>query len=395
MKISLDSVTNFRPRHCLINLTDYIKGEIRRGNLVGMVVIDLKKAFDTVDGEILLQKLAAMGVTSLDWFRSYFREQCTQVDGINSSFLQVTCGVPQGSILGPTLFLCYVNDMSTCLKCQLSLYADDSALIFSGKDPGTIGNFLSGELSSCRQWLIDNRLTLHVGKTESILFGTSRKVKKADNFLVNCDGETVSRVTSVIYLGVRLDQCLKFEDFIIKTCNDANSRLSFLYRYNSMLDHRTRKLLCSTLILSKLSYCVSAWYSGLGVGLRNRLDVVQRKMIRFMNGWGPREHVGSAEFLSTGWLTFSKRASFFQLCHVLKIRSRFAPSYLSRDFCPMQDIHLHNTRGSELNYFVDADKFPPGTFHYTAVREWNKLPDEIKRIRSLPTFKGRLKCHFS
>ena len=148
----------------------------------------------------------------------------------------------------------------------------------------------------------------------------------------------------MIYLGVRLDQCLKFEDFIIKTCNDANSRLSFLYRYNSMLDHRTRKLLCSTLILSKLSYCVSAWYSGLGVGLRNRLDVVQRKMIRFMNGWGPREHVGSAEFLSTGWLTFSKRASFFQLCHVFKIRSGFAPSYLSRDFCPMQDIHLHNTR---------------------------------------------------
>ena len=117
--------------------------------------------------------------------------------------------------------------------------------------------------------------------------------------------------------------------------------------------------------------------SGLGVGLRNRLDVVQRKMIRFMNGWGPREHVGSAEFLSTGWLTFSKRASFFQLCHVFKIRSGFAPSYLSRDFCPMQDIHLHNTRGSELNYFVDADKFPPGTFHYAAVQEWNKLPDEI------------------
>ena len=133
---------------CLINLTDHIKGEIKIGNMVGMVMIDLRKAFDTVDGSILVKKLSAMGVTSLDWFRSYLsdREQCTQVDGKNSSFLQVTCGVPQGSILGPILFLAYINDMSSCLTCRLSLYADDSALIFSGKNATDLASFLSGEL---------------------------------------------------------------------------------------------------------------------------------------------------------------------------------------------------------------------------------------------------------
>ena len=237
---------------CLISLTDYIKGEVKRGNKVGMVLIDLRKAFDTVDGEILLQKLAAMGVTSLDWFKSYLfdREQCTQVNGKNSSFLQVTCGVPQGSILGPTLFLCYVNDLSSCLKCHLSLYADDSALIYSGRDVDDISRFLSGELSTCKRWLIDNRLSLHVGKTESILFGTGRMIKKAEGFSVKCDGEAVQRATSVVYLGVRLDQCLNFGEYVDKVCKDANSRLSFLYRYSSILDFRTRKLLCTSLIFS-------------------------------------------------------------------------------------------------------------------------------------------------
>ena len=118
-----------------------------------MVLIDLRKAFDTVDGDILINKLSAMGVTSLGWFRSYLfdREQCTQVEGTDSPFLRVSCGVPQGSILGPTLFLCYVNDMASCLNCRLSLYADDSALIYSGKDAGSIASFLSDELSSCQK----------------------------------------------------------------------------------------------------------------------------------------------------------------------------------------------------------------------------------------------------
>ena len=93
---------------CLINLTDHIRTEISKGNMVGMVMIDLRKAFDTVDFDVLLSKLKIMGVGSLDWFRSYLtgRRQCVSVDGIDSDFLEIGCGVPQGSILGPMLFLC-------------------------------------------------------------------------------------------------------------------------------------------------------------------------------------------------------------------------------------------------------------------------------------------------
>ena len=394
-----DYQSGFRRGHstetCLINLTDHIKGEIKQGKMVGMVMIDLRKAFDTVDGGILIKKLSAMGVTSLDWFRSYLseREQCTQVDGTNSSFLQVACGVPQGSILGPTLFLAYINDLSSCLSCRLSLYADDSALVFSGTNATELARFLSGELSCCKRWLVDNRLSVHVGKTESILFGTRRALKRVGEFCVTCDGEAVKRVTSVKYLGVILDEVLNFDEFVSKTCDKADSRLTFLHRYSSILDFRTRRLLCNSLVFSQLTYCVSAWYSGLGIGLRQRLDTVQRKMVRFVNGWGPRSHVGRPEINAVGWLYFPERVKFFKLCHLFKVKNGLAPIYLSRDFVPTRDVHSHVTRGSCLNFFANSRVFSPNTFHYTVIRDWNLLPESIKGALTLSGFKRDLRQH--
>ena len=360
-------------------------------------MIDLRKAFDTVDGDILIDKLSAMGVTSLDWFRSYMtnREQCTQVEGINSSFLDVTCGVPQGSILGPTLFLCYINDMSESLKCRLSLYADDSALIFSANDAAEIARFLSIELSNCSKWLVDNRLSLHVGKTECILFGSRKRLGRAGDFSVTCDGETVTRVTSVEYLGVTLDQFLNFDEYVNSLCDKADGKLSFLHRYSSVLDFKTRKLLCESLIFSCLTYCASSWYPGIGKGLQTRLDIIQRKMVRYIKGWHPRSHVDVQEISEVGWLTFPKRVSYFKLCHLFKVKMGQAPKYLSRDFRPTSSVHSYSTRGSNMNYVPDYSNFSPNTFHYTVVREWNELPVNVKSQKTLPCFKRELKQHLT
>ena len=108
------------------------------GHYTGMVMLDLQKAFDTVDHVILMSKLKCMGFNeiTMKWFKSYLtgRSQVCDVEGILSESKEVTCGVPQGSILGPLLFLIYVNDMSAAVKSRLLLYADDSALLVSGKD---------------------------------------------------------------------------------------------------------------------------------------------------------------------------------------------------------------------------------------------------------------------
>ena len=209
-----EAQSGFRPGFstdtCLLGLTDFVRRELSRGRLVGLVLLDLQKAFDCVDHGILLEKLGSMGVKSVDWFRSYLtgRRQCVLVDGLVSDFLDIKCGVPQGSILGPILFLCYVNDMASSVGCHLSLYADDSTLVASGESARDLGVYLSDQLASCGRWMVDNRLSLHLGKTECILIGTRNGLRNAEDFRVVCDGDEVKRVEKVKYLGVLLDQHL-------------------------------------------------------------------------------------------------------------------------------------------------------------------------------------------
>ena len=380
----------------LIGLTDYIRSEMGKGNLVGMVLIDLQKAFDTVDHGILLQKLGAVGVSSVGWFDSYLsdRRQCVEVSGTRSDFLPVTCGVPQGSILGPLLFLVYINDMVTSLNCKLSLYADDSALLFSHKDAFVIGNRLSEELLSCKRWLVDNKLSLHVGKTECLLFGTKKRLSGIRDFQVACDGTLVARVFKVKYLGVHLNANLNGTEHVGNVLQTCNGRLAFLYRNSAFLDFQSRRILCSSLIQPYIDYSCSSWYGGITVSLKKRLDVLQRKMVRFIYGMDFRAHVGNSELANLSWLSIPDRVTFFRVIHIFKIRNKIAPGYLSNDFTPISHVHGHNTRGSSLNFQMSKDlALTQNGFAYPATKEWNGLPHDLKLVTDLKIFKRRLKSH--
>ena len=106
-------------------------------------------------------------------YYAFFMAKVVEINGVRSSFRDISCGVPQGSILGPLLFLIYINHMHRSVTCQLSLYADDSAIVFSHSNPKTVADRLSQELSSCKKWLVENCVSFHVGKTESILIGSN------------------------------------------------------------------------------------------------------------------------------------------------------------------------------------------------------------------------------
>ena len=391
-----ESQSGFRPGFstdtCLIGLTDFVKGELAKGRLVGMVLLDLQKAFDCVDHGILLEKLGFMGVKSVGWFRSYLtgRRQCVMVDGVVSGFLDVNCGVPQGSILGPILFLCYVNDMALSLQCHLSLYADDSTLIASGVNARDLGDFLSSQLASCGRWMIDNRLSLHLGKTECILIGTSHKLKDAGDFRVTCNGSDVKKVEKVRYLGVMLDQHLNGQVQARSTIKKAGSRLGFLYRGASFLDLDTRRTLCNALVQPCLDYCIVSWYLGLSVALRKKLDVIQRKMARFVLGIGPRTHVGSGTLRELGWLTVWDRVKYFSLLHVHRIKWGCGPSYLRKGFVLVKNIHCHETRASNNGFHISGDDIH-GSFSYFGKKEWNTLPDNLKALEKIDLFKVKLK----
>ena len=169
-------------------------------------------------------KVRGYGVISTEWFKSYLadRQQVVTINGTTSSPCYVNCGVPQGSILGPLLFLCYVNDMFTSVSvdCKLILYADDSAILFSHKNPEV--------MESCSSWLVDNKLSLHLGKTECVLFGPRKKLKNIKNFNVKCKDQVIKSQDSVRYLGLIIDKHLNCEKIVNSIISKVNSRLKFL-----------------------------------------------------------------------------------------------------------------------------------------------------------------------
>ena len=275
----------------------------------------------------------------------------------------------------------------------MSLYADDSALIFSQKDPDLIASTLSTELDSCKRWLIDNKLSLHVGKTECILFGSTRNLRKVVDFRVTCGGQLVNRVTTVKYLGVQLDENMSGSIHALDVIKKCAGRISFLYRNAGVLNFHCRKLLCAALIAPYLDYCCSSWYSGLSAKLRKKLDVIQRRMVRFIFSMEPRSHIGTENLRELSWLSLSDRVRFFKLQHVFKIRLGLSLDYLGCKFEPF--AHSYNTRGNSLNYRISRELAScRSSFAFSAVTNWNSLPMQVKCCSSLSSFRTKLKEHF-
>ena len=208
-------------------------------------------------------QLGAIGCDdgSVKWFNSYLsnRSQFIDIKGTLSDRGEVTCGVTQGSILGPLLFLIYVNDMESAVDCDLLLYADDSALLIRGKNITDIEQKLSEELTKLNVWLIDNKLSLHLGKRESILFASNRKLKQHNFLRISCNGIKVGGKEVVTYLGGQLDQDLSGKSMAQKIIHKVNASLKFLYRKKMFLNQYCRKTVCMAMIQSRIDYQNSYW----------------------------------------------------------------------------------------------------------------------------------------
>ena len=261
-------------------------------------------------------------------------------------------------------------EISTCISkdCKLLLYADDSAIIFSHQDPNVISKKLGCELANCNNWLVDNKLSLHIGKTECILFGSKRKIKKIENFSVICNNQTIKSQKSVKYLGHVLDNTLSGNKCANDIISKVNSRLKFMYRHNSVLDFNTRKTLCNSLIQCLFDYACSAWYNNLGKTLKSKLQITQNKVVRLILNVPPRTTLTCSDFHKLGILKLNDRVKQLSLNHVHQNFYDKCPVYMKENFIKKSDVHSYCTRKSKCNFYVPVIKSATAsTFYYNGV----------------------------
>ena len=248
------------------------------GKYTALVFIDLKKAFDTVDHDILLKKMQKYGVSGngLTWFKSYLqdRRQLCKVNGVSSRIEEIHCGVPQGSCLGPLLFIVYINDLPFCLEgCQVTMYADDTSISFAAKSVNDLNMTLNRELDSLRKWLQGNKLSLNVLKTQAMVTGSRPNLKKISTKLVeppsfSIGGSDVELVGNVKYLGVQIDRHLAWDEHVHFLRSKVSRAIGFLKYAKKLLPQDTLCKMYRGIVEPHLRYCCSVWGACGGLGCR-------------------------------------------------------------------------------------------------------------------------------
>ena len=221
----------------------------------------------------------------IDWYKLYLSSRKFHVNVLDkfSTSTDLRCGVPQGSILGPLLFLLYINDMPQAVDCDLFLYADDTCLLFQHKDLERVKEELTKNFSNIFDWFVDKKLRIHFGenKSKSILSSTKNRKREIGTLDMQYENVKIKQYSKVTYLDCDLDESLSGEAMVLKDINKINDRFKFLYRKSRCLTQYLKRLLCNALIQPHFDYSCSAWYLNLNNKLKSKLPTVQNKSIRY------------------------------------------------------------------------------------------------------------------
>ncbi len=396
--------SGFRPGYstatALTDVSDYFYDQRRLGNMSGAIYLDLKKAFDTVDPDILLQKLFAIGIqeTEFQWFKCYFanRSQSVSVNGASSSTLPIECGVPQGSILGPLLFTLYINDLPEVTKhSKVVLYADDTALFVSSKNLAEIQTKLSEDLDSVSRWLAENRLTLNAKKTKCMLFGSPQKLARVrEELRIQIDGEFLEHVKVFKYLGLWFDSVLNWKHHVDCVAKKISQRIGIQSRIRPYISADTAKILYESMIAPIISYGDLIWSKG-PVCNTVRMQRLQNRAGRTILRCNRRTHI--ADIHSTlGWMTCEDSIKLHKCIMVGKCIFGKVPSYLRGKFMFARDFHSHLTRHAHTGLFVPRVTSNAGKklLCYDGAVTFNSLPSNIQASLNFTTFSRQCKKHF-
>lgn len=392
--------SGFRPGHstetALLKIMNDLFLTVDSGGSAALVLLDLTAAFDTIDHRILMHRLEHyVGITgtALQWFYSYLTDRTFSVHlgDFSSPIAPVTCGVPQGSILGPILFLLYLLPLGSIIRqfnISFHCFADDIQLYLpiSSSSPNSHQTLLDC-LSAIKQWMHPSFLSLNEKKTEIMFFDSDSPVPLIDSLSSNTHPHVKS-------LGVFLDSKFKFNKQVNAVVRTGFFQLRLLAKVKPYLSPHDLQKTAHAFISSKLDYC-NGLYAGIDKSLLKRLQLLQNSTARLITGTSKRDHI-SPVLASLHWLPVSFRIDFKILMFVFKTRNGTAPPFLSdliSNYAPPRPLRSNDQL---LLTVPKTKKRSRGDRAFAAAgpRLWNSLPLHIRASHSLASFKSALKTHF-
>jgi len=403
--------------HPMVQFTNFISEALNRKEHAIALFCDLRKAFDTVDHVILLKKLKKLGIKGSAhlWFSDYLknRQQFVHLNGKNSSLLSILLGVPQGSILGPLLFLIYINDLPICSRLLSLLFADDATALASGPNINELVKFVNKEFHKMTIYFRAHKMALHPAKTKFILFTNSKTVEEGVvEVLLNNNNPNenvlekisiVDRITSysdipaMKFLGVFLDPNLNFKYHIKQLSSKLSRALYILRSVKNILSPKALTTIYYSVFHCHLIYSIQIWSCATS-GLIKDIFLKQKQAIRIITGSKYNAHTEPL-FKACKILPLEELSMYFKLQFMHHYSQNFLPASFTGTWILNSERRQEDGPIMRNNddYYVPrsrlalSDRLPFISFP----KLWNSFPnDELKFLRNKLVFNSKLKTHF-